>query len=289
MGRDSSKASGNVWYEARIKASQFNDALRSQEGAAAQVGLGRDAIVRIENDLNKVMPVDTAVMLADLYHAPELKNYYCLHECPIGRSRPLSDDPIEIDRAAVKLTKILRKETVQWVKHALQDIAADGEISDDELDEFDSVMDELKEVYITIHNRDCSRYDGQIDEQTMNLLLFGNLFLYLAFEIGVFCETFNLYKPSLPLTILPALISSIRCLAILMFQPQSQHISPSQPPFSGFLFKIHIPSTAARTLSIPKITSVSYPVLQRTEMFPLPLTSFTIPLKPSANPTTFTA
>lgn len=146
MGRDSSRASGNVWYEARIRAAEYNDALKSQEGAGAQIGLGRDAIVRIENDLNKVMPVDTAVMLAELYHAPELKNYYCLHECPIGRTRPLSDDSIEIDRATVKLTKILRKETVQWIKHVLQDIAADGVISDDELAEFDAVMDELKDV-----------------------------------------------------------------------------------------------------------------------------------------------
>ena len=79
MGRDSAKASGNVWYEARMRAAEYDDTLRSQEGAGAKVGLSRDAIVRIENDLNKVMPVDTAVMLADLYHAPELKNYYCLH------------------------------------------------------------------------------------------------------------------------------------------------------------------------------------------------------------------
>lgn len=146
MGRDSAKASGNVWYEARMRAAEYDDTLRSQEGAGAKVGLSRDAIVRIENDLNKVMPVDTAVMLADLYHAPELKNYYCLHECPIGRNRALSESAIEIERATVRITQILRKETVQWIKHQLQDIAADGEISDDEFEELDAVVDELRQI-----------------------------------------------------------------------------------------------------------------------------------------------
>ena len=146
MGRDAATSTGNVWRDARIQAAKWNEELNSQEGVADLVGCGRDSIRRIENGLNKVMPVDMAILLADLYHAPELKNYYCLHECPIGRTRALSDDAIEVDRATVKLTQILRKETVQAFKHKLQDIAMDGVISDDELDEFNDVVDSLKEV-----------------------------------------------------------------------------------------------------------------------------------------------
>lgn len=110
------------------------------------LGFGRDAIRRIENNLNKVMPVDTAVLLADLYKDPALLNYYCLHECPIGRKRPLSDDTVDIERATVKLTKALRKEPVQWIKHGLQDIAADGVVSADEFDKLDGIIEELREV-----------------------------------------------------------------------------------------------------------------------------------------------
>ena len=146
MGRDATETTGNVWRDARIRAAKWNDELNSQEGVADLVGCGRDAIRRVENGLNKVMPVDMAILLADLYHAPELKNYYCLNECPIGRTRALSDDAIEVDRATVKLTKILRKETVQAIKHTLQDIAVDGEISDDEMDSFCEVVEGLKEV-----------------------------------------------------------------------------------------------------------------------------------------------
>ena len=146
MGRDAATSSGNVWREARLRAAKYNDELNSQDGVADLIGCGRDAIRRIENGLNKVMPVDTAILLADLYRAPELKNYYCLHECPIGRTRAISDDAIEVERATVKLTQVLRKETVQAFKHTLQDIAMDGVITDDELDDFNEVMDGLKEV-----------------------------------------------------------------------------------------------------------------------------------------------
>ena len=146
LGRDAATSSGNVWREARLRAAKWNDELNSQDGVADLIGCGRDAIRRIENGLNKVMPVDTAILLADLYRAPELKNYYCIHECPIGRNHPLSEDAIEIERATVRLTQILRKETVQEFKHTLQDIAMDGVISDDELDDFCEIVDGLKDV-----------------------------------------------------------------------------------------------------------------------------------------------
>lgn len=146
MGRDASKSAGNVWREARLSAAKWNDVLGSQDNVADLIGVSRDTVRRVETAANKVMPVDVAVLLADLYNAPELLNHYCLHECPIGCRRPLSENCFEIDRATVRLTKILRKETVQWIKHGLQDIAADGEISEDELEEFDQIMEELKEV-----------------------------------------------------------------------------------------------------------------------------------------------
>lgn len=146
MGRDASKSTGNVWREARLTASKYNDALCSQDNVADIIGVSRDTIRRVETSANKVMPVDVAVLLADLYNAPELLNHYCLHECPIGSRRWLSENAFEIDRATVRLTKILRKETVQWIKHGLQDIAADGEISEDEFPAFDEIMEELKEL-----------------------------------------------------------------------------------------------------------------------------------------------
>ena len=146
MGRGATKAQGNPWYEARINASTWDDRLYSREGAAEMLGMSVSSIADAELGLSKVMPVDKAVLMSDLYKDPALLNYYCLHECPIGGRRPISDNTLEIERATVKLTKVLRKEAVQWFKHGLQDIAADGRISADEFEEFDKIMDELREV-----------------------------------------------------------------------------------------------------------------------------------------------
>ena len=135
MGRDASKSTGNVWYEARMRASKYNDALKSQDSTAAMAGVGRDAIIRIERDVNKVMPVDTAVVLADLYNAPELLNYYCLNECPIGKSKPISDKSHEIDRITVMLLTRLRIDELTEVQNKLLAIADDGHVTQDEIDD----------------------------------------------------------------------------------------------------------------------------------------------------------
>ena len=110
------------------------------------LGVSEDVVKATEMSLYRHMPVEVAVKMADVYNAPELLNTYCMYECPIGCNKPISDEPIEVDRATVKLTQILRKETVQAFKHKLQDIAMDGVISDDELDEFNEVVDSLKDV-----------------------------------------------------------------------------------------------------------------------------------------------
>ena len=146
MGRGATKAAGNPWYEARIRASKFNEDFASREKAAFLLDMCPSAIEEAETGKSKAMPVDKAVLLADRYGAPELLNYYCLRECPIGCKRALSDDVVEIERATVKLTQILRKENVQWMKHGLQDIAMDGEVSDDEVGSLDAIIDSLRKV-----------------------------------------------------------------------------------------------------------------------------------------------
>lgn len=146
MGRGATVASGNVWYEARIRASKNNPKLASREGAAEALNMSVSAVQDAELDITKHMPVDKAVLMADVYNAPELVNYYCLHECPIGCKRSISDDRIDIERATVQLTKILRKDVVQGVKHRLQDIAEDGKVSEDEVEALDEVLEDLKEL-----------------------------------------------------------------------------------------------------------------------------------------------
>lgn len=151
MGRDAIKSIGNAWREARLEAAKYDESLSSRENVAERLGIGIDAVRRIENNVNKVMPVDTAVLMADLYCKPELKNYYCLHECPIGRDHPIVDTTSSIERVTVKLLKRLNVERLDEVKDRLIDIAEDGVISDDELDDLKSALDYLESLSRTIN------------------------------------------------------------------------------------------------------------------------------------------
>lgn len=146
MGRDASKAAGNVWYEARMNAAKYDDRLRSREGAAERLGMSVSSIADTELGLTKFMPVDKAVLMADAYNAPHLLNYYCINDCPIGCRRPMSDQNLDIDRVTVKLLKSLRVSQLEQVKETLLDIAEDGVVSDDEIPELRKVMDYLNEV-----------------------------------------------------------------------------------------------------------------------------------------------
>ena len=150
MGREATKAAGNPWYEARINAAKYDDRLKSREGAADLLGMSVSSITDAELSLSKCMPVDKAVLMADLYKAPNLLNYYCLHECPIGRNQPISDQVVSIERVTVRLIKNLRLDQLHDVKDKLVDIAEDGVISEEEKPELREIINYLDGVARTI-------------------------------------------------------------------------------------------------------------------------------------------
>lgn len=150
MGRDATKAMGNPWYEARKNASKYDTRLLSREGAAEMLGMSVSSVADAELGLTKCMPVDKAVLMADLYKAPQLLNYYCLHECPIGCRHSLSEEVVDIDRVTVKLLKGLKIERLEDIKDTLLDISEDGKITDDEKPELKEVIDYLDKLAKTV-------------------------------------------------------------------------------------------------------------------------------------------
>lgn len=150
MGRKATIASGNVWYEARMEAAKTNEKLRSRFGAADEAGMSEDAIKNTELGIEKQMPVDKAVILADLYGAPQLLNYYCLHECPIGKNSPVSDEVLSISQAVVKLLKWMKPSLVQQMMDRLLDIAQDDRVTGDEMDDLREIVDYLDGVSVAI-------------------------------------------------------------------------------------------------------------------------------------------
>ena len=150
MGREATKAAGNPYYEARKKAAMYDERLSSREGAAEMLGMSVSAVADAELGLSKCMPVDKAVMMAELYKAPYLLNNYCLNECPIGCRLSLSDQVLSIDRVTVKLLRELKVDKLTEIKDTLLDIAEDGKITDDEKPALKGVLDYLDTVAKTV-------------------------------------------------------------------------------------------------------------------------------------------
>lgn len=150
MGRDATKALGNPWYEARKKAAKYDERLLSREGAAEMLGMSVSSVADAELGLTKCMPVDKAVLMADLYKAPHLLNHYCLNECPIGCRHCISEEVSDIDRVTVKLLRNLKVDDLEDMKEKLLDIAEDGVISESEKPDLKAILDYLEKVAKTV-------------------------------------------------------------------------------------------------------------------------------------------
>ena len=134
----------NVYLACRKEAAEHNDKLKSREMAAEMLGVSTSTLANYELGVTKNVPPDSVVMMSDLYGKPELKNYYCKHECPIGKDFPLAVQESGLQGITVKILNSLDDEDIREMKKNLLSIAADGEISADEQEEFSKIVKTLE-------------------------------------------------------------------------------------------------------------------------------------------------
>ncbi len=145
MSNITAKTSSNVFYKARCGAAAHNEQLGSREGAAEIMSIDRGRIYRIESGIANPYPEEIRLM-ADLYNAPELENYYCKNLCPLGGNIPKTEIA-GLDRVALRAVSVFRK--LSEVKELLLDITEDGVIDESErpvLDKIIGTLDELEQV-----------------------------------------------------------------------------------------------------------------------------------------------
>lgn len=145
MSNITARTSSNVFYKARCRASAHNEQLSSREGAADMMSIDRGRLYRIENGVTNPYSEEVHLM-ADLYNAPELRNYYCTEMCPLGCEIPKAD-VLGLDRIVIKAFSSFRK--IERTKELLLDITEDEIISEDKkitLNEILENLDELEQV-----------------------------------------------------------------------------------------------------------------------------------------------
>lgn len=142
MSNITTKTASNIFYQARCRAAAFNEQLSSREGAADIMSIDRGRLYRIESGIVHPYPEEIHLM-ADLYNAPELKNYFCRNMCPLGGDIPEAEIA-DLDRITVRTLSAIRK--LGETKELLLDITEDGVIDESERDDMEKVLHNLGEL-----------------------------------------------------------------------------------------------------------------------------------------------
>ncbi|MGO3751181.1 MAG: hypothetical protein ACTJGH_00270 [Peptoniphilaceae bacterium] len=144
MGREATKSKDNVYYKARIEASKYNEKLKSREGASEMLGVHPSTLADYELNTLKCPQPDKVVLMSDLYNAPELMNYFCSTECPIGCNRVEKLEVEDLDRITIKTISTLKN--VEMIQDTLIQITEDGVIDDTEKDKLDDILGKLQRI-----------------------------------------------------------------------------------------------------------------------------------------------
>ena len=107
-------------------------------------GIAEYRLVRIEDGSTPVQPADVVAM-AKRYNEPTLRNYYCCHECPIGRlDAPEVTKTASVHEVLTTMAVSLRNANHQKIR--LMEILGDGQLSADEVEDFRRIAADLENI-----------------------------------------------------------------------------------------------------------------------------------------------
>ncbi|MCM1181296.1 MAG: helix-turn-helix transcriptional regulator [Clostridium sp.] len=163
MGRKATKASDNIFYQARVEAMEKNPEFSSREKASDLIGIDRTRLARIE--LSEVIPYqDEVKRIAQAYDKPELCNQYCTMLCPLGSLTTKKIKVENLDRLILNTLGALND--ISELKNSLIDISQDGLIEDSEREEFRKILGVLSEISETAQSlelwarKNLERWEG---------------------------------------------------------------------------------------------------------------------------------
>lgn len=144
MGRKSTKENKNIYQISR------ENLKLTREAAAEQLEyISADRIEKIESEKSIPHP-DEILAMADCYKNPSLCNYYCSHECPIGKE--YVPEVTAKDLSMITLEMLSTLNTLSKEKDRMIDIAADGKVTEDEISDFLRIKEYLEGMSLTIES-----------------------------------------------------------------------------------------------------------------------------------------
>lgn len=142
MGRTSTKTNKNIYQTTR----EGLQLTREKASELLEV-IAPERIEKIESEKTLPHP-DEVLVMADKYKMPNLCNYYCANQCPIGQQY-VPEIKIK-DLSQIVLEMLASLNSMHKKQERLIEITADGKIDHEELQDFIYIQEELERISITV-------------------------------------------------------------------------------------------------------------------------------------------
>lgn len=142
MPKVSNKENKNVYFQRREELKLTRD-----QASELLESIPPERIEKIENERVEPHPEEILIM-AQKYKSPELCNYYCSKQCPIGKQYVPEVKIQALSQIVLKMVDSLN--TMQDSQRRFIGITADGVIDDTEIDDFVNIQEQLEEISIAV-------------------------------------------------------------------------------------------------------------------------------------------
>lgn len=142
MGRKSTKENKNIYFTSRENMQYTRDV-----AAEKMQFISADRIEKIENERSVPHPEEVLAM-AECYKNPSLCNYFCSHECPIGKEYVPEVKAKDLAQITLEMLATLNRLTKE--KERLIEITVDGTLTEDEIPDFVKIKEELEKMSLAI-------------------------------------------------------------------------------------------------------------------------------------------
>ncbi len=142
MGRNSVKENKNIYQLTRESLG-----LSREKASDLLETISPERIEKIENERVVPYPEDILTM-AEKYKSPDLCNFYCSKQCPIGRHYVPEVKIKDLSQIVLEMLACLN--SMNRKKDRLIEITADGKIANDEIEDFIKIQKELEHISVTV-------------------------------------------------------------------------------------------------------------------------------------------
>ena len=164
MGRSSTRENKTRYQLAREELG-----LSREKASELLETIAPERIEKIESESSLPRP-DEVLIMAEKYKTPSLCNYFCARQCPIGQQYVPEIRNSELSDIVLKMLASLN--AMDRKKERLIEIAADGTISKDEIDDFVRIQKELERISVTVETLQLwvekMLANGRIDTEAYN-------------------------------------------------------------------------------------------------------------------------